>query len=101
MDGGDLEAAFDQLKHDRIDLALQQHEVAHCHGTPVCRLERNPAAKCQRRLDGDAIERHGEIGTREAIAMHVTRHGGLPPERVINLLPVDFLRVRVGGKRSR
>ena len=64
MHRGDLEAAFEQLRHDRIDLGLQQHEVAHHHGAIMHRLERDPAAERQRRLDGDAVERHGEIGTR-------------------------------------
>ena len=29
VDGGDLEAACDHLGHHRVDLGLQQHEVAH------------------------------------------------------------------------
>ena len=93
VDRGDLKTAFDQLEHHGIDLGLEQHEVAHDHGFPVHRLERKPAAKCQRRLDGDAVERHGEIGTRKAIAVHITRHGWLSAERVVDLLPVDFLCV--------
>ena len=28
---GDLEAVLDQLGHDRIDLGLEQHEIAHHH----------------------------------------------------------------------
>src|SRR5713101_9297115 len=115
---GDLEATFDQLEHHRIDLGLKQHEVAHGHSSSVCRLERYPAAKCQRRPDRDAVERHREIGAWKAITMHVTRHGGPPAKGVVDLLPVDFLcmcrrdewfqknlpvdflRVRATGKRS-
>ena len=94
VDRGHLKAAFDQLEHHGIDLGFEQHEVAHDHGFPVHRLERKPAAKCQRRLDGDAVERHGEIGTRKAIAVHITRHGRLSAECVVDLLPVDFLCTR-------
>ena len=70
--GGDLEPAFDQLEHDRIDFAFKQHEVAHHHGFAMHRFERDPAAERQRRLDGDAIERHREIGARKAVA--IARH---------------------------
>ena len=101
VDGGDLKAAFDQLEHHRIDFGLEQHEVAHNHGFPMHRFERNPAAKRQCRLDGDAVERHREIGARKAIAMHVARNGRLPAERIVDLLPVDFLRGRAGRKRGR
>ena len=37
MHRGDLEAARDQLGHDRIDLGLEQHEVAHDHGATAHR----------------------------------------------------------------
>ena len=35
MHGGDLEAVRDQLGHHRIDLGLEQHEIAH-HHRPAC-----------------------------------------------------------------
>jgi hypothetical protein len=38
----------------------------------VRRLERDPAAERERRFDGDPVERHREIGAREAIPMYVT-----------------------------
>ena len=98
--GGDLEAAFDQLEHHRIDLGLQQHEIAHDHGAAMRRLERDPAAKRQRRLDGDAVERHGQIGARKAVAVHVLRHDGFSAERVVDFLPVDRLCMRATGKRG-
>ena len=41
---GDIDAAVEQLCHDRIDLGLEQHEVAHHHGAAVSRLECDPAA---------------------------------------------------------
>ena len=58
VDRRDVEAALDQLGHDRIDFGLQQHEIAHHHGTAMRGLECDPAAKRERRLDGDAVERH-------------------------------------------
>ena len=44
------------------------------------RHERHPAAKRKGRLDGDAVERHVEIGARKAVAMDVaaTRPAVLP-----------------------
>ena len=71
VDRGDLEAAFDQLDHHRIDFGLEQHEIAHHHGPAMRGLERDPAAERQRRLDGDAVERHGQIGAGKAVAMDV------------------------------
>ena len=57
VDRGDVEAALDQLGHHRIDLGLQQHQIAHHHGAAMHRLERDPAAEREGRLDGDAVER--------------------------------------------
>ena len=88
---GDLEAVLDQLGHDRIDLGLEQHEIAHHHGPAVHRLERRPAAQRQCRPDGDAIERHLQVGARKAVAMNVARHGGGSSQRLVDLLPVDLL----------
>ena len=72
MDGRDLKSAFDQLEHYRIDFGFQQHEVAHYHGSPVSRLECDPATKRQSWFDGDTVQRHCKIAAREAIAVHVT-----------------------------
>ena len=74
VDGGYLEPALDHLEHDRIDFGFEEHEVAHHHGLSLNRLERDPAAERQRRLDGDAVERHGEIGARKTVAVHVARY---------------------------
>ena len=89
--GGDLEAVLDQLGHDRIDLGLEQHEIAHHHRAAVHRLERRPAAERQCRPDGDAIERHLQVGARKAVAMNVAGHGGGASQRFVDLLPVDLL----------
>ena len=97
VDGGDLDAALDQLGHDRIDLGLEQHEVAHHHRFAMRRLERGPAAERQRRPDGDAVERHLQIGARKTVAMNVAGHGAGPSQRLIDLLPVDLLGMGCGG----
>jgi hypothetical protein len=102
--GGDLESAFDQLEHHRIDFGLQQNEVAHHHRFPMHRFERDPTAKSQSWLDGDAVERHAEIGARDAIAVHVTRHGRFSTKSVVNLLPVDVVacaEVTNGSSKAR
>jgi hypothetical protein len=99
--GGDLQAAFDHLQHDGVDLALEQDEIAHHHGFPMHRLERDPTAERQARFDVYAVKRHGEVAARKAIAAHVTRNRRFPAERVVDLLPVDFLRVSGGHERFR
>jgi hypothetical protein len=93
VDGRDLEAVRDHLRHHRIDLGFEQHEVAHDHGAAVPRLERNPAAERQRRLDRHPVQRHGEIAAGKAVAVDVVRNGGLAAQRLVNLLPVDVLRL--------
>ena len=52
VDRRDFEAVLDQLGHDRIDLGLKQHEIAHHHRAAMRRLESRPAAERQRRPDG-------------------------------------------------
>ena len=71
VDGGDLEAAVQQLGHDGRDLGFEKHEVAHQHGFTAHRGERDPAAQCQRRFDGHAVERHLQIGPRQAVAVYI------------------------------
>ena len=100
MHRGDLEAVRDQLGHDRIDLGLEQHKVTHHHRPALHRLERRPAAEGQCRPDGDAIERHLQVGARKAVAMDVARYGGGPPQRFVDLLPVDVLLVAILGVRA-
>src|SRR5712691_9457939 len=67
--GRNLYAALEQLGHDRIDLGLEQHQVAHHHRFAVSRLECSPAAERQRRLDSDAVDRYLQIGSRKAVAV--------------------------------
>jgi len=63
-------AAFLELAHDRVDLVLSQHEIAHDHGLGAHRLERDPAAQCKAWPECDAVERHFEVGAWEANAIH-------------------------------
>src|SRR5215216_1201940 len=103
VDSRDLKTVLDQLGHHRHDFALQQHQIAHRHGTAMRRLEGDPTSERQCRLDRDAIEGHREIAARKAIAMHIAGyHRSLPAERCIDLLPVDFLGAngRGGGENG-
>src|SRR5262249_9621 len=52
-----------------------------------------PAAERQGRLDGDAVERHREVGAGKSVAVNVAGDGGASSDRFIDLLPVDFLGV--------
>ena len=92
VDRGDVEAVLDQLRHHGLDLGFQQHEIAHRHHFAAHGLERHPAAERERGFDGDAIERHGEVGARKTIAMNVAGNDrGLSAERIVDLLPIDVL----------
>ena len=98
VDGGDLEAAVEQLGHDGRDLGFEKHEVAHQHGFTAHRGERDPAAQCQRRFDGHAVERHLQIGPRQAVAVYIARHGRRFTQRRVDLLPVDIGCLRERGQ---
>ena len=97
MHGRDLEAVLDQLAHDRIDLGLEQDQVAHHHGAAMGRLERDPAAEREGWADGDPIDRHLQVAARESVAVDVLRYGRRPAQRVIDFLPVDVLCAGAGG----
>ena len=71
VDRSDLKTVLDQLRHDGIDLGLQQHEIAHHHRSAVGRLERNPTTERQCWSYGHTVERYLEIGAREAVAVDI------------------------------
>jgi hypothetical protein len=98
VDRRDLDPVLDQLRHHRVDLGLQQHEIAHDHRAAMRGLEGDPTAERERRADGDAIERHREVAARKSVAVHVTRDGGAAAERLVDLLPIDLLGAGSVGK---
>jgi hypothetical protein len=97
--GGDLDAVLDQLGHDRRDLGIEQHEIAHDHDAAVRRLERGPAAQRKCRLDGDAVDRHRQVGAWEVVAVDVAGDDGGSADRLVDLLPVDLLGMGGGADR--
>ena len=81
-----------------VDLVLGQHEVAHDHGLSSHRLEGEPAAERKARLERDAVERHFEVGARQAHAVDAagcTRAGFA--ERLADLAPVRTRRRNPGS----
>ena len=76
VNGGNLDAAFDQLGHYGIDFGFEEDEIAHCHRAVMHRLEGDPSAQGQGWLDGDAIERYRKIGAGKAVTMNVARYAG-------------------------
>jgi hypothetical protein len=62
-------------------------------------LERRPAAERQGRSDGDAVERHREIGAGESVAVNVAGDGGCSSDRFVDFLPIDLLGIGGGGDR--
>ena len=99
--GGDFEAVLDQLGHHGVDLGFEQHEVAHDHRAVMHRLECGPAAQCQARPNGDAVERHLQVAARKTVAMDVAAHRPTAAERGIDFLPVYGLRLGSSGKGHR
>jgi hypothetical protein len=47
VNGGDVDTALQQFRHDRIDFRLEQHEVAHHHCRAMRGFECDPAAECE------------------------------------------------------
>src|SRR4029450_3903664 len=89
-----LDPAFDEFGHHRVDLRFKEKEITHDHPAAMRRFERHPTAKGQCRFDGDAVERYGEVSAGKTITVNVTRDGGLSAKRRINLLPINFLSWR-------
>src|SRR5260370_33192072 len=100
VDGGNFEAAFQQLGHHRIDLALEQHEVAHGHSCVSHRLERDPAAERKRGPDCYAVERDHEISARKAVTMNRAADRPGSAKNPVNLRPIDALRIRSRNRRK-
>ncbi len=98
MNRGDFHAAFDQLGHDRVDLALEQHKVTHRHCRVPHRLEGNPAAERKRRPDRDAVQRHLQVRPGKAPAMNSAADRSGSTEDAVDLGPVDGLRTGAGGR---
>src|SRR4029453_11877912 len=71
---GDVDATAEQLCHYRLDLGLGQYEIAHDDGTAGRRLEAEPAAECQRGLDGYAVDSHLKVAARNAVAVDIALH---------------------------
>ena len=58
MNRSDIDTAFQQFAHNRIDFGLGKHEVTHDHRAILNRLEAKPATERQGRLDCNAVKRH-------------------------------------------
>src|SRR3989440_10418752 len=71
VDRRDLQAILNQHGHDGVDLGLEKHEVAHHHRSLMRGLHRDPAAEREGGFDRDAVDRHRQIGAREAVSMNV------------------------------
>ena len=100
MQRGDVDAGFKQLRHHRINLTLGQHKIAHYQRAIGYRLEAEPAAECQRRLDGHAVDGHLKVAARNAVAVDIALHGRGLAERSIHLCPIDLVCVGLTGERN-
>ena len=89
----DIEAAFEQLCHNRIDLGIEQDQIAHHYCFAMHGLEGDPSAERECRSDRHAVECYVEIGTRKSVAMDFATHCGRLAECGIDLLPIDLLRL--------
>jgi hypothetical protein len=94
VESRDFKATFQKLGHDRADLALQQHEVAHGHRhVGPHRLERDPPAQRESRPDSHAIKRDLQVRSREAITMNLAADRPGSAEDTIYLGPISALRL--------
>jgi hypothetical protein len=94
VNGGDLKPAFDQPGEHRIDLGFEQHQVAHRHNAAMGGLHGDPAAERQSRFDGDAVQGHGQISARKAVAVYIAgNRRGFAAEGGIDFIPIDLLRL--------
>jgi len=89
VNGRDVQSAVQQLAHDRGNFGIKQHEVAHHHGLAVHGRESHPSSQRQGWLDGDAVQRDAQVGSRQSIAVNFATHGGGFAQGRVNLLPVD------------
>ena len=76
-----------ELLHHRVDLVLGQHEVAHDHRLVARRLEGEPGAEREARLDLDAVERDLQVGARQADAVDAA---GAPAPSLPRAWPTAF-----------
>ena len=96
-----LEAAGEEPRHHRRHLLIEQHEIAHDHRLVADLLERRVGAEREARLDGDALDRHGQVGARHPDAEDVAglELPGLA-ERLLDQLPVGIGGAGHAGDRE-
>ena len=97
---GDVDAALKQLRHHRLDLGFGQHEIAHDQRTIGHRLESEPAAKGQRRLDSHAVNGHLKVAARDTVTVDLTLHRCGLAESGIDLAPVNVSREGLTGQHQ-
>jgi hypothetical protein len=84
---GHVEAVFEQRAHHRVDLVLQQHEIAHQHLHPAGALRHcDPAAEAERRRRLDPGNRHLNVIARDVHLQHLILEVALLPEHRQHLL---------------
>ena len=94
---GDLDPVLEELLHHRIDLVMGQDQVAHDHRLIAHRLEGEPGAEREARLDVDAVERDLQVRARQADAIDAARRD----RAFLAECLADRLPVRLGRSRSR
>ena len=97
---GDFHPAFDQLGHDRVDFALEQHKVTHRHRHVPHRLEGDPAAERKGRPDRHAVERDLKVRAGKTPAMNRAADGSRSAKNPVDLGPVDALRIGSHNRRQ-
>jgi hypothetical protein len=71
MKRGDRQATVQESRKDRVHLQLRQYQIAHDLGLLPRISKREPGAKSKSWLEANTIQRHGKVGSREAVAMHL------------------------------
>ena len=64
MHRGHLEPAPEETSHHALHFLVEEHKVSHHRDLVPDLLERGVGSEREARLDGDALDRDGEVGAR-------------------------------------
>ncbi len=90
VDRGDLNPIGNQSLHDRADLGVREHQVAHEHRPIAGGQKGNPGAQRQCGFDSDTVDCHGQVRSRQTIFVRAAGLiGALPADGLIHLSPIN------------
>jgi hypothetical protein len=97
---GNFKARGTQFFHDRVQLVLQQNQVAHEHRLVVRPRERSPGTKRQSRLDRQSVNGNTQMGSWKSNFIDVPRLLARPAQRLVDFGCVHPLRGHNDGRHQ-